>query len=153
MVLPTLDAHAHFDPSRSSDELAEAGALLAMTLSLDKADKVVHREEPLIAWGVGCHPRKLPAQKAFDPDRFTELAGKSAIIGAMFVTSLVNAANGLGIPAHTAELKTSWEARSFSPSAYGVFGVVYNRRLLSYRPMGGKTLREMLEKSNEQILP
>ena len=67
---------------------------------------------------------------------------------AMFVTSLVNTANGMGIPAHTAELKTSREARSLSPSAYGVFGVVYNGRLLSYRPMGGNTLREMLEKSN-----
>jgi hypothetical protein len=97
---------------------------------------------------VDCHPRKLPVLKAFDPDRFTELAGKSAIIGAMFVTSLVNTANGMGIPAHTAELKTSREARSLSPSAYGVFGVVHNGRLLSYRLMGGNTLREMLEKSN-----
>jgi TatD DNase family protein len=79
--LPTLDAHAHFDPARSSTELAEAGVVLAMTLSLDEADKVVQREEPLIAWGVGCHPRKLPAQQAFDLDRFIDLAAKSAVIG------------------------------------------------------------------------
>jgi hypothetical protein len=71
---------------------------------------------------------------------------------AMFVTSLLNAASGMGIQAHSVELKTSWEARSLSPSAYGVFGVVYDGRLLSYRPMGGNTLREMLERENEQIL-
>jgi len=77
----TLDAHAHFDPRRTSSELAEAGAVLAMTLSLDEADKVVTRDEPLVAWGVGCHPRKLAAQRAFDPDHFAGLAAKTAVIG------------------------------------------------------------------------
>lgn len=52
-----------------------------MTLSLDEADKVVRREEPLVAWGVGCHPRKLAAQQAFDPDHFTGLAAQTAVIG------------------------------------------------------------------------
>jgi TatD DNase family protein len=77
----SLDAHAHLDPRRTSQELSDAGAVLAMTLSLDEADKVVYREEPLIAWGVGCHPRKLAAQQAFDPDHFARLAEHSAIIG------------------------------------------------------------------------
>jgi TatD DNase family protein len=77
----SLDAHAHFDPHRSPQELADAGAVLAMTLSLDEAGKVIQRSEPLVAWGVGCHPRKLAAQKAFDPDHFAELARQSAIIG------------------------------------------------------------------------
>jgi GNAT superfamily N-acetyltransferase len=72
---------------------------------------------------------------------------------AMFVNSLLNAASGMGIPAQTVELKTSREAQTLAPSAYGVFSVVYNGRLLSYRPMGGKTLREMLKGSDEQILP
>ncbi len=67
---------------------------------------------------------------------------------AMFVSSLGNAASQLGIPFHSVELRTSWEARQHSPSAYGVFGVVYDGQLLSYRPMGGKTLRQMLETSN-----
>ena len=77
----SLDAHAHLDPRRTSAELAEAGAVLAMTLSLDEADKVVHRIEPMIAWGVGCHPRKLAAQQAFNPDYFSQLAEHTAIIG------------------------------------------------------------------------
>jgi L-amino acid N-acyltransferase YncA len=67
---------------------------------------------------------------------------------AMFVSSLGNAASLMGIPIQTVELKSSWEARTLSPSAYGVFGVVYNGQLLSYRPMGGKTLRQILENSN-----
>lgn len=64
---------------------------------------------------------------------------------AMFVNSLGNAASQMGLPFQSIELKSSWEARSYSPSAYGVFGVVYNGRLLSYRPIGGKTLRQMLD--------
>jgi TatD DNase family protein len=77
----TLDAHAHLDPHCTSTELADTGAVLAMTLSLDEADKVVGRAEPLITWGVGCHPRKLVAQQAFDIDHFAQLAEHSAIIG------------------------------------------------------------------------
>jgi len=80
-TLPSLDAHAHIDPSRTSQELSEAGAVLAMTLSLEEADKVIGRKESLIAWGVGCHPRKLTAQNAFNPDRFADLARRAPIIG------------------------------------------------------------------------
>jgi TatD DNase family protein len=79
--LPSLDAHAHINPSRKSVELAEAGALLAMTLSLDEADTVIARKEALVAWGVGCHPRRLAAQNAFDSDRFADLASRAPIIG------------------------------------------------------------------------
>lgn len=64
---------------------------------------------------------------------------------AMFVTSLLNAATDMGIPAQAVEMKNSSEARQLSPSAYGTFGVVYDGQLLSYRPMGGRTLRQMLE--------
>lgn len=78
---PTLDAHAHLDPRRTSSEISEAGPVLAMSLSLDEAEKVIGRQEPLVIFGVGCHPRKLAAQQAFDPDRFAELANRTAIIG------------------------------------------------------------------------
>jgi TatD DNase family protein len=79
--LPPLDAHAHLDPERTSDELANSGAVLAMTLSLDEAALVVDRYEPHIAWGVGCHPRFLKAQEAFDAERFGQLAERAAIVG------------------------------------------------------------------------
>jgi TatD DNase family protein len=52
-----------------------------MTLSLDEAALVVDRREPHITWGVGCHPRKLKAQEAFDAERFGELAERAAIVG------------------------------------------------------------------------
>jgi len=45
----TLDAHAHLDPRRSSQELSEAGAVLGMSLSLDEAERVLQRVEPRIA--------------------------------------------------------------------------------------------------------
>ncbi len=68
---------------------------------------------------------------------------------AMFVSSLAHGASQIGLPFQAVELKSSWEARNLSPSAYGVFGVIYNGELLSYRPMGGKTLHQMLEKTDE----
>lgn len=81
MDLVSLDAHAHVEPTRTSEELAGAGAVLAMTLSLDEAAAVVTRREPLVAWGAGCHPREIQAQAAFDADRFAELAERAPFVG------------------------------------------------------------------------
>ena len=64
------------------------------------------------------------------------------------VEYLLSAASGIGIQAHTVELKNSREARSLSSSAYGVFGVVYNGRFVDYCPKGGITLLEMLGRSD-----
>ena len=87
MVLPTLDAHAHFDPSRSSLELSEAEAVIATTLSMVEAAKVIERQEPLIAWGVGCHPRKLVAHPALvDRHCLRDAAGGGA--GLLFLSTL-----------------------------------------------------------------
>jgi len=77
----SLDCHAHVRPTRTSEELLPAGAILAMTLSLDEAASVVDRREPFVAWGVGCHPRVVEAQAAFDADRFEELAERAPIVG------------------------------------------------------------------------
>jgi len=80
-ALPPLDAHAHLDPARTSRELAESGAVLAMTLSLDEATHGVDRSEPLITWGVGCHPRKLRSQESFNAEMFRELTKRTANVG------------------------------------------------------------------------
>ena len=80
-ALPPLDAHAHLGPARTTGELASSGAVLAMTLSLDEAARVACRHEPLITWGVGCHPRKRKAQEAFSAERLGELAERAAIVG------------------------------------------------------------------------
>ncbi len=80
--LPSLDAHAHLDPTRTVDELADSGAVLAMTLSLDEAALSLGRRDPLIAWGVGCHPRGyLKSQESFDPERFGQMVEQTAIVG------------------------------------------------------------------------
>jgi TatD DNase family protein len=77
----SLDAHAHLDPRRSPAELVDIGAVLAVSLSLDEAEKEISRQAPLIAWGVGCHPRKAAAQQAFDPQHFSDLAERTSLIG------------------------------------------------------------------------
>lgn len=79
--LLSLDAHAHFDPTRTSDELKGSGAVLACTLSLSEAARVAGRKEPHIAWGVGCHPRKLKAQEEFSVDQFGQLVEHTAVVG------------------------------------------------------------------------
>jgi TatD DNase family protein len=80
-MLQSLDAHAHVDPARTSEDLANSGAVLAMTISLDEAALAVDRHEAQIVWGVGCHPRKAKYQEAFDSERFTKLAERTPIIG------------------------------------------------------------------------
>jgi TatD DNase family protein len=80
-ALISLDAHAHIDPSRASAELTDAGAVLAMTLSLDEAARVLVRCEAGVVWGVGCHPRKIKAQHAFDQKKFAELVERTALVG------------------------------------------------------------------------
>jgi len=79
--LPSLDAHAHLDPARTVNELADSGFVLAMTLSLEQAALVVDRKDPNIVWGVGCHPRKIKSQESFDIDRFRNLAERTALVG------------------------------------------------------------------------
>jgi TatD DNase family protein len=52
-----------------------------MTLSLEEAAIAIVRHEPQVVWGVGCHPRKSKGQKSFSPERFRELAKKTALVG------------------------------------------------------------------------
>ena len=93
--LPTLDAHAHLGFGVPTDELAKSGAVLAQTLSLQEAGKtglfqgaLVDRREPLVVWGVGCHPRKLAFQQAFDKERFHELARRTPLVGEVGLDSV-----------------------------------------------------------------
>ncbi|MEW6094804.1 MAG: TatD family hydrolase [Chloroflexota bacterium] len=80
-MLPTLDTHAHLAPSRRPEEFSDSGAVLAMSLALDEAERAIQRRDPLIAWGVGCHPRFPPAQAGFEVNRFRSLAERTAIVG------------------------------------------------------------------------
>jgi len=79
--LPSLDAHAHLEHSRTADELADSGSVLAMTISLEEAALAIGKHDPQIVWGVGCHPRKVRAQESFDVKRFRDLAERAALVG------------------------------------------------------------------------
>jgi TatD DNase family protein len=79
--LPSLDAHAHLEHSRSQHELAGSGSVLAMTLSLEEDALAVSRHDPQIVWGVGCHPRKARAQGSFDAEHFRDIAERTALVG------------------------------------------------------------------------
>ena len=68
IMLPTLDAHAHLDPSRPGQDFSSSGVVLAMGISLAEAELSLKRQDQLVVWGVGCHPRMVRHQEAFDPD-------------------------------------------------------------------------------------
>jgi TatD DNase family protein len=55
--------------------------VLAMSLSLEESEKALNRDDPFIIWGIGCHPRFLRSQQAFDSDRFRSLIEKTGIVG------------------------------------------------------------------------
>ena len=76
-----LDAHAHLDAMLPARAIARAGFVLAMTLSSDEARIALARADERAVWGVGCHPRRARAVRAFDRDEFTELARRSPLIG------------------------------------------------------------------------
>ena len=66
------------------------------------------------------------------------------------VQAALEAARELGIPSRTVELESSRQAREISPSAYGVYGVVYNGRLVTYHSAGKKALVELLEQTSHE---
>ena len=81
MTAPTLDAHAHLDASAPAQEIARAGFVLAMTLSADEAAVALARRDARVVWGIGCHPRRARAVRAFDRERFAKLASLTPVVG------------------------------------------------------------------------
>jgi len=78
---PALDAHAHLDATLPPREIARAGFVLAMTLSADEASVALARRDARVVWGIGCHPRRARAVRAFDRDRFAKLATLTPLVG------------------------------------------------------------------------
>lgn len=58
----------------------------------------------------------------------------------------LEAAGRRGIPARTVELTSGREVQEQSPSAYGVFGIVYEGKLLSYHYIQDKEFDRLLER-------
>lgn len=64
------------------------------------------------------------------------------------VATVTDTANELGISYKVIEIKSSCDAQSLSPSAYGVFGIVYNGSLLSYHYLLKKELIKRISDFN-----
>lgn len=80
--LPPLDLHAHIDPGIEATEMvALRAAVVAVTRSLDEASLALQRADPMTAWGVGCHPGLVGAQKSFSKERFAELIESTPFVG------------------------------------------------------------------------
>jgi TatD DNase family protein len=52
-----------------------------MSIAPDEAERAIERNDPLIAWGVGCHPRFPRSQSGFNAQRFRALTKRTAIVG------------------------------------------------------------------------
>lgn len=80
--LPPIDAHAHIDADIDHTEIKNLRAVvMAMTRTLDEADRATRRDDSMAIWGVGCHPGLKTAQGAFDAHRFQELLTRTALAG------------------------------------------------------------------------
>ncbi len=77
---PPFDAHAHFNPNQSLQELSNSGAVIALTTSMDETKCVIDRHDSNVAWGVGCYPRHFTAQNNYNLEHFYELALRTAVI-------------------------------------------------------------------------
>lgn len=60
--------------------------------------------------------------------------------------TIVEVADEIGFQSKVVELKTCKDVQQNSPSAYGVFNVVYNGELLSYHYLTRKELQKRLQK-------
>jgi GNAT superfamily N-acetyltransferase len=60
--------------------------------------------------------------------------------------TLLEAAHEKGIKSRVVELKTAAEAREMSPSPYGIFNIVLDGHLLSYRYLSKEEFFQMLER-------
>ena len=133
--LSSLDAHAHLDYNRTVDELADSGSVLAMTISLEEAALAIGRHDHQIVWGVGCHPRKLRAQKSFDVERFRDLAERTALVGEI----------GLDTGSHYAHAPLETQLRTFREALEIVADLPRIVSIHSYRATG-LVVRELRQK-------
>lgn len=65
------------------------------------------------------------------------------------VADIMQTAGELGIPAKVVEFESAQELQEKSPSAFGVFGIVHNGKLLSYYYLKRSKLEERLRESTE----
>jgi TatD DNase family protein len=82
--LPSLDAHAHIDPTVTVRQVEALGHshTFAVTRSLDEARQVVHsRGADRLTWGIGVHPGVASAQERYDEAMFARLLPSFSLVG------------------------------------------------------------------------
>jgi len=124
--LPSLDAHAHLDSSKTVDQLADSGSVLAMTESLEGAVRVIGRHDNQVVWGVGCHPRKVEAQESFDVERFRCLVERTVLVGEV----------GLDVGLHYSHARLETKLRVFREVLKVVSGMPRIVSIHSYQATG-----------------
>ncbi len=67
-------------------------------------------------------------------------------IGSRLVGMCLEAAREKGLSARAVELRDCRQVQETAPCAYGVFGRVYDGRLLTYRPLGKDNVLDLLER-------
>lgn len=81
MIFP-LDAHAHIEPDIAPAELvALRSCVVAVTRSLDEYERTLHRLDPSVVWGAGCHPGLVREVKGFSASRMKDAIATTPVIG------------------------------------------------------------------------
>lgn len=79
--LPMLDLHAHIDPQIAAAELTQlAGIVFAASRTLDESGTALHRRDPRVIWGAGCHPGLARNHSTFDTAAFEQLVNRTAYV-------------------------------------------------------------------------
>ena len=91
-------------------------------------------------------PRNWQERLSRYPSRLTVLRSDQCPYIDDEVGRVLEMSRELGIETNVAELRSSEEVQCFSPSAYGVYNVVYDGRLLSYHYLTRKQFLKRVEK-------
>lgn len=83
MGIPALDCHAHVSPEVTDKEIERLrnAVVFSVTRSLKEAERVVGRTDSHLVWGCGTHPGLSSAIQGYDPDKFSSLVSKFALVG------------------------------------------------------------------------
>lgn len=79
--LPPIDVHSHVSSTASPLDLERLGAVVfAATRSLDEYEAVKGRNDPVIIWGVGCHPGVIASQEKYNEVKFEALIKSTSFV-------------------------------------------------------------------------
>lgn len=98
-ILPPLDTHAHIAPTVTTQQLSqlEHSLIFAVTRTMDEAERVKHRNDPYVLWGLGTHPGSATAIDEYDGRRFRHLIGHLGLVGEIGLDRRIHVDTGLEV--------------------------------------------------------